>query len=393
MSERDTLEAILKGNSIGRFGDGEWRCAIGGGCTSQQPHPHLATELRAALRPSSTPKYIVGIPNPFNGCPREESWIKYTEARFSNLLEERQNYYSSFITRPDNAPWIDTKEYWSRVRDLWRAQNIVLVVGDKKSITSEMIAPECASFKEIWGPRQHAYADIDKLEAEIIGAATGANSENRARILMCLGATATVLAHRLARKNFHAIDMGHIGMFMRHAGAYNKSIGDLVSQGYRGQLEKLHAQRKWGADGAKHAKIVSQLCEKIQPATILDYGCGEMKLAEALKPRRVSGYDPGIPARASMPKPCELVVCTDVLEHIEPTKLDAVMDHIYRLTGKCAYFVISTKLANAILPDGRNAHLIVEDASWWSDKFAKTGWARFETQIINAKEIRVTAYK
>lgn len=393
LSESDTLDRILAGASIARWGDGEWRCSIGGGCTSQRPDPKLMAELQQAIRPGNAQgrDYIVGIPNPFGGCPREESWIRYTEPKFARQLEAGAAYHSSFITRPDNAPWIDTKEYWARVRRLWLDQSIVLAVGDKKSVTSEMIAGDCKLIAEVWGPRQHAYSEIDRIEAEIIQKARLPEG-GYARVLLCLGASATVLAFRLAKRGIHAIDMGHIGMFMRHAGAYHYAMNDLSSQGYRNQLEKLHKTQRWGADGAKHVKPVMALHVKCEPKTLLDYGCGEMKLAAALAPIRVQGYDPGIPERAKMPKPCDMVVCTDVLEHVEPTKIDAVLDHIWRLTAKAAYLVISLKPANAILPDGRNAHLIVETAAWWIDKLNRTGWAKLET-FDSGKELRVDAWK
>jgi len=52
------------------------------------------------------------------------------------------------------------------------------------------------------------------------------------------------------------------------------------------------------------------------------------------------------------------------LEHVEPDRLGNVLDHIRRLSGKGCYIVIATRPAAAILPDGRNAHLIVKDADW-----------------------------
>jgi hypothetical protein len=363
LSEDLTLEQASR-VSIARFGDGEWRCAVGGGCTSQRPDPNLARELQQILlRPKGC---LVCLPNIFNGCPRKESWIRYTEERYVKYCGAK-TYGSAFITRPDNAPWIDRPDYWERVRGLWRGVDIVLVVGDKKSITTEMIGTEALSVREVIGPRQHAYAEIDRIEAEI-----GATS---ARVLLCLGAAATVLAYRLALKGLHAIDLGHIGMFMKHAGAYRYAQDDLTSPAYRAQLEHLHALGPWGADGAKHTAAVKALWESYQPKTVLDYGCGENRLAESLQEHfRVSGYDPGIAARAAMPKPCEMVVCTDVLEHVEPDKLDAVLDHLWRLTGEVAYVVISTRPANAMLPDGRNAHLIVQESQWWLDRFVASGW-------------------
>ena len=93
-----------------------------------------------------------------------------------------------------------------------------------------------------------------------------------------------------------------------------------------------------------------------------------------------------------MRKRCDMVVCTDVLEHVEPAKLDAVLDHIWRLTGRVAYFVIDTRPANAILPDGRNAHLSLHDHWWWIDKLKKVGWT-VDREAIGTKSISIVALK
>jgi len=382
IDEMRTIEA-MQTRSIARFGDGEWRCAVGGGCTSQHPDRKMATELQLILR-NTTPQLMVGIPNPFTGCPRAESWARYCDQKYTSLLGAGE-FYSSFITRPDNAPWIDTPEYWEKVRALWRDRDITLVVGDKKSITTEMIGAEARSVREVIGSRQHAYSELSAIE-NAVGKAQGT-------VLICLGTAATVLAYRLSRKGIHALDLGHIGMFMRHAGAYRYAQRDLTSDFYRGQLTELHRKRTWGADGAKHTSAVRDLIQEFSPATILDYGCGENRLAESLKPIRVSGYDPGIPERAKMPKPCDLVVCTDVLEHVEPEKLDAVLDHLYRITGKVGYFVISTRPANAILPDGRNAHLSVHPADWWVGKLMTNGWSVGVVSPPQSKDIKIVATK
>lgn len=380
-SEDATLDAMLAGASIARFGDGEWRCAIGGGCTSQSADPGLARELRLVLTEPQTEKYIVGLPNPFGGCPREVSWIKYTQAPFLGLIGAGE-YYSSFISRPDNAPWIDRPVYWARVRELWLGQDVILVTGDEKSVTAAMIGGQAKSLREVHGPRQHAYAEIDRIETEIYSHI--AHTGTRTRVLICLGAAATVLAWRLARRGVHALDLGHLGMFMRHAGAYGYSLDEVASPYYRAQLIELHRRQSWGNAGKSHKDPIERLAVEISAATILDYGCGTGSLAAAMLPRRVSGYDPGIPGCSGMPKPCELVVCTDVLEHIEPDPIDAVLDHIFRLTGKAAYFVIATRPAKAILPDGRNAHICLHDAPWWLEQLRALGWVLEVQQATKA---------
>lgn len=378
IGEERTIELLHEGHSIARFGDGELRLAIGKECTSQRRAPGLADELRAML---SKPKNcLVGIPN-IPRTPKAENWVRYAQPQFTKLYGANE-YASSFITRPDSAPWIDVPEYWGRVRKLWAGRDVVLVAGDEKSITPAMMQ-SASGVRVVSGPRQHAYAEIGRIEEEI-GKPAGP-------VMLCLGATATALAYRLAQKGVLALDLGHIGMFMRHAGAYRYQGADLVSDGYRQQIASLHRDSsRWGADGAKHAAKVLQLATEIGAKTILDYGCGKGRLAEAIAPVRVQGYDPGIPEIAGMPKPCELVVCTDVLEHVEPDRLAAVLDHIGRLTAKAAYLVISTRQANATLPDGRNAHLIVQPAAWWIDQVQPIGQVTAE---IEAKEVRLCIRK
>ena len=63
-----------------------------------------------------------------------------------------------------------------------------------------------------------------------------------------------------------------------------------------------------------------------------------------------------------------MVVCIDVLEHIEPECLDDVLDDLQRLVIKYGFFTIHTGPAQKVLPDGRNAHLTQEPLSWWNEK-------------------------
>ncbi len=360
LGERETLAAIAQ-ESISRFGDGELRLAVDGACSSQQADKKLAAELRTIL---AEPKNcLVGIPNAKAG-PRIVQWARYTEAPYDALFKAKR-YGSAFITRPDSAPSIDTPDYWDAVRDLWRGKDVVLVVGDTKSITPEMLS-EAASVRVVNGPRQNAYAEIGRIEEEI-GTPSGT-------VILCLGAAATVLAYRLAQKGVHALDLGHMGMFMRHAGAYLTPPEKLASPAYRLQLRLKHGSVNWGKSGHSHAPEVLAFAEELGARTVLDYGCGRGTLAASVPTLKVIEYDPGIAGKDGLPKPADMVVSTDVLEHIEPELLDGVLAHQYRLAGKGAYLVISLRLAREILADGRNAHLVVKPADWWLEKLGAVGW-------------------
>jgi hypothetical protein len=361
LSEADTI-AACRNHSIARFGDGELRLAGGGSCSSQRADPRLAEELKRLLKKSGDT--LVAIPN-FPATPRRDVWDKYSARPYSAMYRQPL-YGSAFITRPDSAPWIDTPEYWASVRALWADKVVTLVAGDEKSLTPVLLS-HAKGVRVVAGPRQHAYTEIDKIEAQIL-------DDPGELVLLCLGATATVLAARLDARRIHALDLGHIGMFMRHAGAYSSQPAELASDAYRKQLREKHRDGKWGGDGHSHAGAVRTFLQQLNGRTVLDYGCGRGTLANALAGTKVFEYDPGIKGKDALPKPADVVACTDVLEHIEPESLDAVLRHIYHLAAKGAYLVISTRPARELLPDGRNAHLIVKPPEWWLAELKKYGW-------------------
>ncbi len=201
--------------------------------------------------------------------------------------------------------------------------------------------PGAKSIKLINAPRRDAYIEINRIQAEIEAAMVGRNVKT-VPILMCLGATATILAHRLAARGLWAIDLGHVGMFMKSAGAYAISPHKLASKHYRKQLQEMHKEIKWGRDGWLSAGEVFLFKQELGAESILDYCSGRVTLAQAKSTIRVYEYDPGIKGKDALPKPCHLIVCTDVLEHVEPDAIDSVLSHVHKLATKGIYLVVST---------------------------------------------------
>lgn len=146
----------------------------------------------------------------------------------------------------------------------------------------------------------------------------------------------------------------------------------LITESYRELNARLHKHSdKFGMGGAKWAMRAVSMCRQYGCKTILDYGCGKGALKKSLMAWDVQEYDPAIPGK-NHAAPADLVVCTDVLEHIEPELLDSVLAHMVSMTDKRLLFCISTKLAKThLLPDGRNPHLSHHDATWWKDKLGK----------------------
>jgi hypothetical protein len=131
---------------------------------------------------------------------------------------------------------------------------------------------------------------------------------------------------------------------------------------------QLHLQnRRFGYNAAKRKKIIKELVTRYEAKTVLDYGSGKGSLKEVMG-EIVTNYDPAIPEFSKLPEPADLVVCLDVMEHIEPPYVDNVLDHIKALTLKAAYFIIVFHASKDILPDGTNAHVCIEGKRFWDEK-------------------------
>lgn len=118
----------------------------------------------------------------------------------------------------------------------------------------------------------------------------------------------------------------------------------LISERYLSLNKDLHDQGSYGRKGDKWTARVKQLLDQFKPDTVLDYGCGQGALSRSLD-RHIAEYDPAIEGKNSLPAPADLVICTDVLEHIEPELLDNVLDHLKKVTHMALFAVICTRPA------------------------------------------------
>jgi hypothetical protein len=145
----------------------------------------------------------------------------------------------------------------------------------------------------------------------------------------------------------------------------NKTISDK----YLTMQKELHKNVNYGVASIAFAPIVADLCRQINIKTISDYGAGKKRLQEALieLDLKLAGYfpyDPAFPEYGEA-KSAELVCCIDVLEHVEPDKLTSVLEELASITSNYGFFSVHMGPAEKILEDGRNAHLIQEQTSWW----------------------------
>ena len=130
--------------------------------------------------------------------------------------------------------------------------------------------------------------------------------------------------------------------------------------------------------------------------TLLDYGCGkaipydkdrckEVDLRHPIQKlcnlKSFDLYDPAYEKYATLPdKKYDIVVCTDVLEHIAEQDLDYVLTQILSRSNKVVFLNISCQPALKHFKEGKfkgkNVHISVFDPSWWGHKIGNI-WNKF----------------
>jgi hypothetical protein len=162
----------------------------------------------------------------------------------------------------------------------------------------------------------------------------------------------------------------------------------LITEDYREQNRMLHASDKtFGVGARKKVQLILDLERKYNTRDILDYGCGKMDLQNALG-YPIQNYDPCVAGCDMEPKPAKLLVSLDVLEHIEPELLDNVLQHMKGLMLEAGLLIIAPRKSSAILPNGKNAHRIVQPKPWWVEQVAKY----FTIESVSPKEHDVIIY-
>jgi len=141
-----------------------------------------------------------------------------------------------------------------------------------------------------------------------------------------------------------------------------------ISDEYRAQQVELHMNPAYGVASLAFAPLVAKLAVDNEIKSISDYGAGKKHLQTTLQAAGLEfdyhPYDPAFPEYGD-PQEADMVCCIDVLEHIEPACLDAVLDDLVRIMPRIGFLSVHTGAAVKVLSDGRNAHLIQEPTRWW----------------------------
>jgi hypothetical protein len=130
--------------------------------------------------------------------------------------------------------------------------------------------------------------------------------------------------------------------------------------------------------------------------TLLDYGCGKALPYDKERCREVDLrnpvqelcniesfdlYDPAYTKYATLPdKKYDIVICTDVLEHVAEQDIDYVLTQILSRSKKIVFLNISCQNALKHFTEGKfkgkNVHVSVFHPEWWGHKIGNI-WNKF----------------
>lgn len=172
---------------------------------------------------------------------------------------------------------------------------------------------------------------------------------------------------------------------------------NLISEEYKQLNRNFHHKRllegdPWGVSGRKYYHPTLYFAQKLGAKTILDYGCGFGTLKQSFIDKGhtefdIREYDPCIPGKdKKRPEKADLVVSTDVAEHIEPEFLNNYLYEVYNRCTKGLFLVISTVSSKEWLTSEINAHRTVQPAEWWINKLLDM---KFPITDIDAQEKRL----
>jgi hypothetical protein len=184
-----------------------------------------------------------------------------------------------------------------------------------------------------------------------------------------------------------------------------------ITPEYADQLQQLHAADKGFGNRTIRPIAVLNLLGVVEPVTVLDYGCGKAswyalnEFPPAIK--EFHFYDPGVTLNTQVRALLEyrgykvvehldedslqrvdFVICRHVMEHIEPDMQEETWGKLFSLFDKTLFIEVGMGLANAHLPDGRNAHISHFDSTEWFDFAVKSCFKDKDVHLVEAKYVR-----
>lgn len=212
LSVEETLDRILRGASISRFGDGELNVILGRKLTFQQSSEALAIRLAEVLVSPMDEKMLIAIP-PLDLAPEtiEERkkknpfgfWIRFWTRswRFLKKYLDQSVYANAVVSRIDVFEEVPL----DKIKAIWENRDVVFVVPPNGRFRfDDRLFGNVKSATYIDVPPRDAFDRYEELLAEAL------KYDKDRLFYIAAGPAATVLAYDLYRNGRQALDLGHL---------------------------------------------------------------------------------------------------------------------------------------------------------------------------------------
>jgi len=204
LSLDDTVQLILKGYSIVRFGDGELNLIFGKGIYFQKFDVNLSLRLKKIIR--------LGInhENNFAVCIQRmkyggKFWRNYwfwNGGEVCKLLNNKLQYGDLGVSRH-----IDL-EGFNKLIDYWKGKKVLVITGQNSKLMKEIKLVENLNFKFLLFASTNAFDEyseiLDKTKKHI-------RENNTNLVLVSLGPTSNLLCYDLSMQmKIQSLDIGHL---------------------------------------------------------------------------------------------------------------------------------------------------------------------------------------
>ena len=147
------------------------------------------------------------------------------------------------------------------------------------------------------------------------------------------------------------------------------------------KFHEINSENWIGEALAEYKYNIFDLIKKNNVKTILDYGCGKAKFHPILFNNKklpdspmginITKYDPAVSEYSNKPTGTyDLVLCIDVLEHVQEDKIEEVLEDLFNYGNKI-FLTITCYPAIQILTNGKNAHYTIKEPDWWKEKLKR----------------------
>lgn len=214
--KKETVEKILEGYSISRYGDGEFSIIINPKDISFQKYDSKLSQKLFEVLNSDLENHLVAIPTPLikvDDLTKTDGWFwsKYyfqKKKHLYRILDQGKIYYDAMISR-FYMPYVEKNkntEYIEELKNYFSDKNILILEGEFTRFgLGNSLLNKAKKIERILCPAKNSFSKYDEIIKEVEN-----NYSKETLLLIALGPTATILAYDFCKLGYQALDIGHL---------------------------------------------------------------------------------------------------------------------------------------------------------------------------------------